>query len=90
MIARKPRMGLLLLAAEWFWQQNTQNGRGRYQAVPGTVETDAASAVAEFFRRVVQSGTMQHWVVVHEDLQSRLEKLARVLDINCQVISECA
>jgi len=37
----RPRVGLVFLAAEWFWQQNIQRGTGRYKDLSRCVEEDA-------------------------------------------------
>lgn len=39
----KPKIGLLPLAADWFWRQNIQGGGGRYRRLPGLVERDVAA-----------------------------------------------
>jgi L-arabinose isomerase len=45
MKTHKPRVGLLLLAAEWFWQQNIQGAEGRYKAVAQRVDSDARTLI---------------------------------------------
>ncbi len=67
MTSPKPRVGLLLLAAEWFWQQNIQGDSGRYHAVASTVDADA---------EVLIRGLTPHVEVVTTGLVHTVEQAA--------------
>lgn len=84
MLNRKPKVGLLLLAADWFWQQNIQGSGGRYSRVPQLVASDMAalsSAIADDLELITVG-------LVHNLSQARAAvKRFRAADIDLLLIS---
>lgn len=83
MFKRKAKVGLLLLAADWFWQQNIQGSGGRYSRVPQLVEVDMAAltgAIADDLELVTVG-------LVHNVSQARAAvKRFRAADIDLLLI----
>ena len=44
--------------------------------------------MAEFFRRAVESGVSQHWIVVHGHRLAELERLGALLGVRVEGIRE--
>jgi L-arabinose isomerase len=83
----KPRVGLVFLAAEWFWRQNIQAGTGKYKNVSRIVDEDSRRICEKLSRYFeVHATTIIHTVENAKEQMRRLESADLDMLIVCSIL----